>query len=63
MKISRGDKMRIALAPLHVVIGAVLIRDYTHDRRAPLVLVLGLLFVAFGIYRLLLIRRALQGRS
>ena len=62
MKISRADWVRIALAPLHLVIGAVLLYDFGHDRRAPMVLVLGLLFIAFGIYRLALIRRGLQGR-
>jgi hypothetical protein len=62
MKISRSDKLRIALAPLHLVIGSVLVSDFVRDRRAPMVLVLGLLFIAFGFYRLALIRRALKSR-
>ena len=55
--------MRIALAPLHILVGGVLLYDFAHDRRAPLVLVLGLLFVAFGIYRLVLVRRGLKSRQ
>jgi hypothetical protein len=59
-KISRGDKMRIALAPLHVLIGGVLLHDFAKGPRAPMVLVLGVAFVAFGVYRLALVWRGLK---
>ncbi len=61
--ISRGDQARIALAPLHVVVGASLVWRFVAGARTPMVLVLGLLFVAFGVYRLALVARALHRRS
>jgi hypothetical protein len=63
VKISRADWVRIALAPLHLVIGSVLLYDFARAPKVPMVLVLGLLFVAFGVYRLALIHRALKSRS
>jgi hypothetical protein len=62
MKISRRDQIRIAITPLYIVIGGVLVYDFVRVQRAPMVLVLGLLFIAFGGYRLALIRRGLRGR-
>jgi hypothetical protein len=63
-KISGGDRVRIAMAPLHVVIGGALIVQFVRgletDQSTPMVLVLGIAFVAFGIYRLALIRKALR---
>jgi hypothetical protein len=60
--LSRGDKIRIAMAPAHVMIGGTLVYQWAAGARTPMVLVLGLLFVAFGVYRLTLIRRALRER-
>lgn len=62
MTISRGDKARIAMAPFHVVIGGVMIEKFLDGARTPMVLVMGILFVAFGVYRLTLIARALKDR-
>lgn len=61
-RISTGDKLRIAMAPFHVVIGGGLVYQWAAGARTPMVLVLGLLFVVFGVYRLMLITRALKGR-
>jgi hypothetical protein len=61
--ISAGDKLRMALAPLHVLIGCTLVRRFFTGARTPMVLVLGLLFVAFGLYRVTLIARALRERG
>jgi hypothetical protein len=63
VKISTADKVRVALSPLYVAIGAKLTAAWVGGARTPLVLVMGLSFVAYGVYRLLLVRRALQGRS
>jgi hypothetical protein len=61
-KIPAGDKARMAMAPLHVAIGGSLVWRWLAGARTPMVLVLGILFVAFGIYRLTLISRALKDR-
>jgi hypothetical protein len=63
MRISTADKVRIALSPLYLVIGGKLVAAWVGGARTPLVLVMGLSFVAYGAYRFFLIRRALQGRS
>jgi hypothetical protein len=60
VKLSVGDRVRIALAPLHVVVGGVLIYRFATDARSPMVLVLGVAWAAFGIYKLALIRRGLR---
>ncbi|MDB4970750.1 MAG: hypothetical protein JWN44_6439 [Myxococcales bacterium] len=57
-----GDKARIAMAPFHVVIGGTMIWQFIAGTRTPMLLVMGLLFVVFGGYRLALIRRALGAR-
>lgn len=62
MKITTGDKLRIALAPLHVAVGGVLIYHFVADTRTPMVLAVGVGFIAFGIYKLALIRRGLKAR-
>jgi hypothetical protein len=59
--ISRGDKARIALAPFHVIVGGGLCWKWWQGARTPMVLVLGLLFIAYGAYRLILVRRSLKG--
>ena len=61
-KISRGDKARMLMAPLHVVIGGVMVEKFFAGARTPMVLIMGVLFVAFGVYRLTLIARALKDR-
>jgi hypothetical protein len=58
--ISKADKLRIALAPLHLVVGGSLIVRFVSGARTPMVLVLGVSFVAFGLYRLALVRRGLK---
>ncbi len=58
--IPRADWLRFALAPLHLVVGGVLVYRFAMGARTPMVLVLGLGFCAFGIYKLALIRRGLQ---
>jgi len=64
--ISTGDKIRIALAPAHIVVGGALVAQFVrghHGTRAPMVLVLGVLLVAYGFYRVALVRRALKGQK
>jgi len=59
-RISLGDKLRIGLAPLHILLGAVLCVRFFRGARTPMVLVLGLAFIAYGLYRLALVRRGLR---
>jgi hypothetical protein len=60
--LGRGDKARIAMAPIHLAIGGSFIWQFIAGARTPMVLVMGILFVAFGAYRLMLITRALKER-
>jgi hypothetical protein len=54
--LSTSDKIRVALSPLYLIAGVgILARGY-HE---PLGWILGLSFAAYGVYRLMLIRRAL----
>jgi hypothetical protein len=57
--ISTADKIRVAMAPVPAAIGVALIVQFVRGAREPLVLVLGGLFVAYGVYRVALVRRAL----
>lgn len=59
-RLSVADQIRIGLAPLHLLLGGVLCARFVRGARTPMVLVLGLLFVAYGVYRLALIRKALK---
>jgi hypothetical protein len=59
--LSRADKLRIVFAPLYVLIGGRLVAQ-GWSGHAGIVLAVGLAFVAFGIYRLALIARALGER-
>ena len=53
---SSSDKIRIALSPLYLVAGAsILLRAW----REPLGWLLGVAFMGYGVYRLLLVRKAL----
>ncbi len=61
--ISNADKLRIALAPLHLALGVALVVKFARGARTPMVLVLGLAFVAFGVYKLALIRKGLKART
>jgi hypothetical protein len=60
--ISTGDKIRIALAPAHLALGAALVWQFVRGARTPMVLVMRLLFIAYGGYRVALIRRSLRKR-
>jgi hypothetical protein len=60
VKIPRADYLRMALAPMHLVVGATLVRTYVTEGRVALVGLLGLLFLLFGGYRIYLIARALR---
>jgi hypothetical protein len=53
--------VRVAQAPLHVVIGGLLVWRFVDGARTPMVLLLGLAFAGFGGYRLWQIKRALDG--
>jgi hypothetical protein len=61
--ISTGDKIRILLAPAHIVVGGALIAQFVRGPRVPTVLVLGVLLVAYGFYRVALVYRALKRRK
>jgi hypothetical protein len=51
-----SDKIRVAISPLYVVAGiSIVVRAWNE----PLGWLLGLSFAGFGIYRLMLIKRAL----
>jgi hypothetical protein len=54
---SGADKLRVALAPAHVVVGATLL---LRGWRVPTAALVGLLFIVFGLYRIVLVRRALR---
>ena len=60
--LSRSDKLRIALAPLHLLIGAILLWRFATDGEARIlpVALLGGAWLAYGVYRLALVRRALR---
>jgi hypothetical protein len=61
MKLSTGDRLRIAFVPGYLAIGGLLIARWAGGERAAIVLGVGLAFVAFGLYRGALIVRALKG--
>jgi hypothetical protein len=61
--ISTSDKIRIVLAPLFVVLGIALCADFVRGPHTPMVAVMGLLFVAYGVYKLRLIARGLRNRQ
>jgi hypothetical protein len=61
--ISTGDKLRIALAPIHVAVGGTLLYQYWLGPRTPMVAILGVLFTLFGGYRITLIYKALKKRA
>jgi hypothetical protein len=63
VKIPVSDRVRIALAPIHLVVGGFLIRAWWRGPSTPMVLALGIAFIAFGGYRLAQVRRALRSRS
>ncbi len=51
-----SDKVRVALSPLYLAAGvAILVRGW----REPLGWLLGLTFAAYGVYRLVLVKKAL----
>ena len=60
--ISTGDKLRIALAPLHLGVGGSILWSWAKVG-TPMLLVLGLSFVGFGAYRIALVTRALRRRK
>jgi hypothetical protein len=60
VKVSFADKLRIALAPLHLVVGGALLRTYLLEGQVALVGLLGVLFLLFGGYRITLVVRALR---
>jgi hypothetical protein len=52
-----SDKIRLLLSPLYLVAGvSILVRAW----REPLGWLLGVAFMGYGVYRLLLVRRALK---
>ena len=54
-----SDKIRVALSPMYLIVGiSLLVRAV----REPLAWILGLSFIAYGVYRLALVRRALRSR-
>ena len=60
--LSRSDKLRIALAPLHALIGALLLYRFATDGEARIwpVALLGVAWSLFGAYRITQVRRALR---
>lgn len=54
---STGDKIRIALSPMYVIAGGTILVRGVHE---PLGWILGLSFLAYGVYRIALVRRALR---
>jgi hypothetical protein len=60
--ITRSDKVRIALAPLHALVGALILYRVATDGEARIFPVIGLgcAWLAYGVYRIALIRRVLK---
>ncbi len=58
--ISTGDKIRIALMPMHLLVGTLLIYRFIQGPRTPMVLVLGILLILYGTYRLSLAVRGMR---
>jgi hypothetical protein len=56
--LSTGDRIRLALSPLYLIVGVLVL---FRGGRESLTWLLGLSFVAYGVYRLVLIKRALRG--
>jgi hypothetical protein len=61
VKLSTGDKIRVALTPLHLIVGCRLLYRFVKDTRLLGVALLGASFVTYGVYRLLLVGRAVLG--
>jgi hypothetical protein len=53
-----SDKFRVALSPLYLIAGVVILIRGRHEALGWL---LGLAFTSYGVYRLLLVRKALRG--
>jgi hypothetical protein len=62
MNLSTGDKIRVALAPLHLGVGASILWSAVKTG-TPMLFVMGVLFCAFGAYRIALVARALRGKK
>jgi hypothetical protein len=60
--ITRSDKLRIALTPLHLIIGVILLCRFVTEGEARVwpVAALGVAWSLYGIYRLALVRRVLK---
>jgi hypothetical protein len=60
--ITRSDKLRIALTPLHLIIGVILLYRFATDGEARVwpVAALGVAWSLYGVYRIALVARALN---
>jgi hypothetical protein len=63
VKLSTGDWLRVALAPMYFLLGSGLLYRFVRDTRVITVALLGVAFVAFGVYRVFLVWRALKSHS
>jgi uncharacterized membrane protein HdeD (DUF308 family) len=56
------DRLQLANSVLFCLVGAVLMARYFLEPAPLIVLVLGVVFLAFGLYRLALAKREMQKR-
>jgi hypothetical protein len=54
---SLGDRIRVMLSPMYLAAGAAIL---VRAPREPVAWMLGVSFIAYGVYRLVLIRRSLR---
>ncbi len=62
MSLSWRDRILLLNSVLFCVVGAALVARYILSPAPLMVVVLGAVFLAFGVYRLVLARRELQKR-
>jgi len=52
-----GDRIRVMLSPMYLAAGAAIL---VRAPKEPVAWLLGVSFIAYGVYRLALVRRALR---
>jgi predicted membrane protein len=62
VRLAWRDRVQLANSVLFCVVGAVLVARYFLEPTPLMALVLGVVFLAFGLYRLALARREMQKR-
>lgn len=63
MSLSWRDRIQLINSVLFCVVGALLIARYVMNSGPLMTVILGMAFLAFGVYRLALARREMQKRA